>query len=174
MLFPCPYWDYTWRMRPPELPWSLDWALPSVDPMSAATVDDLTTHGLSCRWSEGRHPATQQSMPSCTGHYPRLKFQHDWNLLGSTYMSNRKRPDGCSILSWKCVKVLVWHATCPVTFTSSHLSTVAREARVVAAQAERLKNANSHLVSSHKIMPFMTETSGVPGEAVRDLIQDLG
>ena len=46
-----------------------------------ATVDDLATHGLSCRWSEGRAPATQQSMTSRTGHCPQLKYHHDWNLL---------------------------------------------------------------------------------------------
>ena len=49
-----------------------------------ATVDGLATHGLSCRWSEGRHPTTQQSTPSRTGHCPQPKFHHDWNLLGST------------------------------------------------------------------------------------------
>ena len=103
-------------------------------------VDPLGTHGLSCRWSEGRHPRhaavndiihrtlTAANIPS------RLE-------PSGLYRSDGKRPDGCSILPWRCGKVLVWDATCPDTHAPSHLSAAVRGAGVVAAQAEQLKMA---------------------------------
>ena len=64
---------------------------------------------------------------------------------------------------------------CPNTLAPSHLSSAARGAEVVAAKAERFKNAKySYLVSSHYFVWFVVETSGVLGEAAEDLIRDLG
>ena len=137
-------------------------------------VDPLGTHGLSCRWSEGRHPRhaalndiihrslTAANIPS------RLE-------PSGLYRSDGKRPDGCSILPWRCGKVLVWDATCPDTHAPSHVSAAVRGAGVVAAQAEQSKVAKyGHLDTSHHFVPFVVETSGVLGEAAVDFTRDLG
>ena len=91
------------------------------------------------------------------------------------YRSDGKRPDGCSILPWRCGKVLVWDATCPDTHAPSHVSAAVRGAGVVAAQAEQSKVAKyAHLDTSHHFVPFVVETSAVLGEAAVDFTRDLG
>ena len=45
----------------------------------------------------------------------------------------------------------------------------------MAAQSERLKLAKYvHLDSSHFLVPFAVEISGVPGEAAEDFVRELG
>ena len=91
------------------------------------------------------------------------------------YQADGKRPDGCSILPWRCGKVLVWDATCPDTHAPSHLSAAVRGPGVVAAQAEQLKRAKyAHLDMSQHSVPFVVETSGVLGDAAEDFTRDLG
>ena len=111
-----------------------------------STVDNLVTHGLSCCWSEGRHQLhtavnniTQRALTSA-------KIP-SWLEPAGLYRTDGKRPDGCSIISGKA---LVWDATCPDTFTPSHVSKAAREAGAVALQAEQLKRTKyTALESSH-------------------------
>ena len=52
-----------------------------------------------------------------------------------------KRPDGISVMPWMNGRTLVWDATCPDTFAprSSHVALAAREAGLVASQAEKQK-----------------------------------
>ena len=79
-----------------------------------AEVDCLATHGLSCRWSEGRHhrhaainDIVHRSLTSAkTTSTPRTirPLPLRW-----------KRPDGISVVPWKSGKLLVWDATCPDT-----------------------------------------------------------
>ena len=71
-----------------------------------AEVDSVATHGLSCRWSEGRHHChaavndiihralSSAKIPSCL----------EPNGL---YCSDGKRPDGISVVPWKSGKLLV-------------------------------------------------------------------
>ena len=131
------------------------------------TVNDFATHGLSCRWSEGRYPrhAAVNAILHRSLSLPRNPSRLEPFGL---YRWNEKCPDRCSILSWKCRKVLVWDTTCPDTFAYSQLSSAVRGAGVLATQAERLENAKySHPVSSHYFMTFMVETSGVLGRQQR-------
>ena len=137
-------------------------------------VDDLATHGLSCRFSEGRHP--RHAAVNCIIQRALTSAKVPSRLEPTgLYRSDGKRPDGCSILPWKSGKVLVWDATCPDTYAPSHVSAAAREAGAVAAQAEHLKIAKyCHLESSHHFVPFAVETSGVLGQAALDLVDDIG
>ena len=91
-----------------------------------------------------------------------------WLEPSGLYRSDEKRPDGCSILPWRCGNVLVWDATCPDTHAPSHLSAAVRGPGVVAAQAEQLKRAKyAHLDMSHNFVPFVVETSAVLGKQQR-------
>ena len=90
------------------------------------------------------------------------------------YWSDGKCPDGCTILPWRCGKVLVWDATCPNTHALSHVSAAVRGAGIVAAQAEQQKGAKyAHLNTSHYFVPFVLETSGMFGEAAVEFARDL-
>ena len=66
------------------------------------------------------------------------------------------RPSPC----WRCGRALVWDATCPDTYASSHVTLAAREAGNVAIQAEQQKTEKyAHLTVSHHFMPFAFKTS---------------
>ena len=137
-------------------------------------VDDLATHGLSCRFSEGRHP--RHAAVNCIIQKALTSARVPSRLEPSgLYRSDGKRPDGCTILPWKAGKVLVWDATCPDTYAPSHISAAAKGAGAVAAQAEHLKISKyAHLESSHLFVPIAVETSGVLGQAALDFVSDLG
>ena len=137
-----------------------------------AMVDDLATHGLSYRFSEGRHPRHAEVNSIIQRALTSAKVPSRLELSG-LYRSDGKRPDGCTILPWKFGKMLVWDAT--DTYAPSHISDATREAGAVAVQAEWLKNAKyTHLVLSHHFVPFAIETSGVLGQAAFGLLSDLG
>ena len=137
-------------------------------------VDDLATHGLSCRFSEGRHPRHAAVNDIIQRALTSAKIPSRLEPSG-LYRSDGKRPDGCSILPWRSGKVLVWDATCPDTYAPSHVSTAAREPGAVAVQAEHLKMTKySHLESDYLFVPFAIETSGVLGQAAWDFVNDLG
>ena len=136
-------------------------------------VDHLGTHGLSCRWSEGRHP--RHAAVNDIIHRSLSSANIPSRLEPSgLYQSDGKRPDGCSILPWQCGKLLVWDATCPDTFAPSHLPAAVRGAGVVAAQAEQVKVSKyAHLDTTHHFVPFAVETSGVLGEAAENFTREL-
>ena len=137
-------------------------------------VDDLATHGLSCRFSEGRHPRHAAINDIIQRALTSAKIPSRLEPSG-LYRSDGKRPDGCSILPWRSGKVLVWDATCPDTYAPSHVSTAARDPGAVAAQAEHLKMTKySHLESDYFFVPFAIETSGVLGQAAWEFVNDLG
>ena len=137
-------------------------------------VSHLATHGLSCRWSEGRHPRHAaindiiQRTLTAAGVPSRLE-------PSGLYRSDGKRPDGISIVPWQSGKVLVWDATCPDTFVPSHVTVAAREAGAVAEQAEQLKKAKyAHLDNSHHFIPVAVETSGALGPEALNFFRELG
>ena len=70
--------------------------------------------------------------------------------------------------------MLVWDATCPNTFAPSHIPAAVRGAGAVAAQAEQVKVSKyAHLDTSHHLVPFVVETSGVLGKAAEEFTQEL-
>ena len=60
----------------------------------------------------------------------------------SLYRSDRKRPDGVSIVPWKCGQLLVWDATCPDIFAPSYSAIAGQQVGAVAQQAEDRKMNN--------------------------------
>ena len=100
-----------------------------------AEVSQFATHGLSCRKSAGRHH--RHSAVNEIIHRA-LLLEHVPSRLepSGLYRSDGKRPDGVSIVPWKCGQLLVWDATCPDTY----LSTIAaHQVGAVAQQAEDRK-----------------------------------
>ena len=140
----------------------------------SAEVDSVATHGLSCRWSEGRHhrhvavndiihrALSSAKRPSCLE-------------PSGLYCSDGKHPDGISVVPWKSGKLLVWDATCPDTFAPSYEMSATSEAGAVAALAEVRKEAKyTSLCSTHVFTPVAIETSGVFGSKSLSFIRELG
>ena len=97
-------------------------------------VDCLAMHGLSCRWSEGRHHrhAAMNDIIHRTLAATKVPSRLEPSGL---YRTDGKRPD-ITVVPWKSGKLLVWDATCPDTFAPSYSSIATREAAAVAAMAE--------------------------------------
>ena len=89
--------------------------------------------------------------------------------------SDGRRPEGVSVMPWKNGRSLVWYAACPDTFATSHATLAAREAGLVASQAEKAKTQKHTLLgSSHYSVPVAIETSGVFGPEAISFIKELG
>ena len=101
-----------------------------------AEVDCLATHGLSCRWSLGRH--SSNAILNDIIHRALITVKIPSRLEPSeVYHSDGKRPDGASLVPWKRGKVLVWDATCEDTFAPSYISKAAMAAGLIARHAGR-------------------------------------
>ena len=89
--------------------------------------------------------------------------------------SDGKRPDGVSIVPWKCGQLLVWDATCPDTFAPSYSAIAAQQVGAVAQQAEdRKMQKYKHLDSCHFFTPVAIETTGVFGSRTTEFLKELG
>ena len=89
--------------------------------------------------------------------------------------SDGKRPDGVTIVPWKCDRPLVWDATCPDTFAASYSAVASSEAGLVAAQAEEKKRLKYlQLPSDLTFVPIAIETSGAIGKASLAFLAELG
>ena len=137
-------------------------------------VDCLATHGLSCRWSEGRHHRHAAINNIVHRSLTSAKIPARLEPSG-LYRSDGKRPDGISLVPWRREKLLVWDATCPDTFAPSYSASATSEAGAVATQAEERKEAKYvHLNSVHTFTPVAIETSGVFGPKTMRFVRELG
>ena len=139
-----------------------------------AEVDCKATHGLSCRWSEGRHyrhAALNDIM------HRALTSAHIPSRLepSGIFRSDGKRPDGITMVPWENGKLLVWDTTCPDTFAPSYTAWATSEPGAVAALAEEKKRDKyAHLDPSHSFTPVAVETSGAIGPQLLAFLKDLG
>ena len=142
--------------------------------LCGAEVDHLATHGLSCQWSTGRHSLHATLNDIIHMALATAKIPSRLEPLG-LYRSDGKRPDGASLVPWRRGKFLVWDATCKDKFAPSYVSFAAREAGLVAKQAEEGKRSNyRHLAAFHIFVPVAVETSGVFGTEALEFIKVLG
>ena len=139
-----------------------------------AEVDSSVMHGLSCRWSDGRHPRHAAINDLIHRALTSTKVPSRLEPSG-LFRSDGKRPDGATIAPWKKGKCLVWDATCPDTFAPSYLRLSSREAGAVAIQAEeRKKQKYSCLSSTHLFTPIAIESSSVFGTEAISFVRELG
>ena len=105
------------------------------------------------------YPVMPVSVESSKGTCHRPESLHSWNLQGYVFIiSDGKRPDGVTIMPWKCGRVLMWDVTCPDTYAPSHVGLASREAGLVAAKAEQIKNRKYvELLVSHHFSPSQVE-----------------
>ena len=95
-------------------------------------VDTHSTHSLSCWWSEGKYPhhAAVNDIVHKSLTLANLPFRFEHSEL---YRSDGKHPNSCSILPWRCGKVLVCDTTCPDTHAPSNVLAAGRGASIVTA-----------------------------------------
>ena len=137
-------------------------------------VDGTATHGLSCKWSEGRH---QRHAGVNDIIHRALSAAQLPSRLEPTGLSRSdgKRPDGVTLVPWRSGRLLVWDATCPDTFAPSHQPSATREAGAVAALAERNKEEKYAALNQHHIFtPVAIETAGPFGPETFTFLRELG
>ena len=129
-------------------------------------MDELATHGLSCRMSAGRlsrHTAINAIVKTSLA---RAQIQSLLEPLGLSRLDG-KHPDG--------VTVTPWDVTCPETYAASHVAVATREAGAVATTAEMKKTIKYvELARTHHVAPLAVKTSGVFGQGACDFLTELG
>ena len=134
-------------------------------------VDGFGIHGLSCRWSEGRHHR-HSSLNNIVFHTMSAAKVPSRLEPSGIYHLDGKRQDCMSIVPWKSGKLLVWDVTCADTFTPSYTSIASSKPGAVAAQVEERKCSKySHLSSNHIFTPLSIETSGSLSPKTRDFLK---
>ena len=81
-------------------------------------MDDWGTHGLSCRFSKGRHPHHGAVNGVVKRPLEATKIPSHLEPT-DTYRSDGRCLDGASIVPWKGSRVFAWDATCPDTLAPS-------------------------------------------------------
>ena len=89
--------------------------------------------------------------------------------------SDGKRPDGVTMVPWRCGKLLVWDATSPDTFAPSYSLSATSEAGAVAAGAEARKRMKYICLEPvYSFVPIAVESSGVFGPQTLEFLKELG
>ena len=137
-----------------------------------ADVSTLGTHGLSCRFSKGRHSRHAVVNDIVKRSLESAKILCHLEPTG-LFRSDGKRPDGASIVPWKGGKVLVWDATFPDTLAPSYSTLAVREAGAVAADAEYIQENSNVLAPLILTLPIAVETLGVFGKEARRFFSEV-
>ena len=139
-----------------------------------APVDSFATHGLSCRYSAGRHPRhrsvnelLRQAFGSAA--IPAVTEPPDLSR------SDGKRPDGMTLVPWARGCALVWDCTCVDTMANSNREVTSAAGGGAAENAFRKKEAKYQDISKDFFfMPVAMETFGAWARESLDFIRDLG
>ena len=137
-----------------------------------AEVGEDGIHGLSCRYSKGRH-SRHAALNDIVHSLDAAKIPSHLEPLG-LYRSDGKCPDGASVVPWQRGKILVWDVTCSDSLAPSLRDIAIREPGAVAAAAEHRKRSKySHLNATHHFIPIAVETLGALGEDAHSFFWDL-
>ena len=105
----------------------------------STAVDTYGCHGLSCRYSAGRHSrhsslneTLRRALVSCQA--PAI-LEPAGLLRDDTLM----RPDGTTLIPWKEGKAFAWDVTCVDTLCQSHVQGCSNDAGYAANKAENMK-----------------------------------
>ena len=137
-------------------------------------VDAQGTHGLSCRYSQGRHFCHAAMNDIVHRSLVAAKIPARLEPSG-LQRSDGKRPVGVTVVPWRSGKLLTWDVTCPDTFAPSYTSSATSEAGAVAALAEGRKQSKyTCLEPIYSFTPVAIESSGVCGPLTLEFLKDLG
>ena len=142
--------------------------------LCGSEVDELATHGLSCKRSQGRHSRHAAINTILQRSLASAQIPSTLEPAGLS-RSDGKRPDGVTIPPWKTGRCLVWDVTCPDTYAASHVVQATSEAGAVAKGAEIKKRDKYQFLSqTHHFVPVAVETSGVFGPDAFELFREIG
>jgi len=137
-------------------------------------MDERGHHGLSCRYSAGRHPRHSALNDIVKRGLLRAGLPSVLEPPGLD-RGDGKRPDGLTVYPFKEGRSLVWDCTCVDTFARTHLNNSAITARSAACAAEALKRTKySGLAGRYLFEPIAVETTGVYGDTTASIVHEIG
>jgi len=137
-------------------------------------MDEKGLHGLSCKFSAGRHPRHAALNDVVRRALQKAGLPSTLEPTGMDRGDGR-RPDGITVYPFKNGKSLVWDCTCVDTFAESHLAGSAMAAGSAAGGAEVLKRRKYDSLSQrYQFEPIAVETMGVYGGSTADIITEIG
>ena len=137
-------------------------------------MDAKGLHGLSCRYSAGRHPRHTALNDVIRRALQSAAIPSVLEPVGVD-RGDGKRPDGISVFPFSKGKCLCWDATCVDTFAASHIYRSAVSAGSAAREAEVKKCQKYEALGRRYLFePIAVETTGVYGTTTGTLLSDMG
>ena len=137
-------------------------------------MDARGLHGLSCKFSVGRHPRhaalndiSKRGLQSVG--VPSILEPEGVNR------GDGKRPDGMTVFPFSNGRSLCWDATCTDTYADTNIYSSAVSVGHAAREAEERKRRKyGALGARFRFEPVAVETAGVYGESTAALISEIG
>ena len=137
-------------------------------------MDARGLHGLSCRFSAGRHPRHAVLNDVIRRALQSAGIPSVLEPVGID-RGDGKRPDGLTVFPYSNGKCLCWDATCVDTYAVTHLNNSAVSPGKAAGAAEVTKRRKyAELGVRYRFEPVAVETSGVFGDSTGPVISELG
>ena len=137
-------------------------------------MDEKGLHGLSCRYSAGRHPRHSAMNDVVRRALQRAGLPSVLEPPGLD-RGDGSRPDGITVFPFSRGRSLVWDCTCMDTFAESHLVRSAIEAGTAAIEAEdRKRRKYAGLAGAYRFEPIAVETTGVYGVSTNLVLRAIG
>ena len=142
--------------------------------MCGEDVDAGASHAFVCRKAQGRITRHQvlNDIISRAFKSAEIPVTKEPNGLSRT---DGKRPDGLTLVPWKCGKALTWDVTVATTLAESYIrnsSVTPGSAAEAAAQKKLAKYGN--LPASYQFQPIALETQGAINASAVELLHELG
>ena len=137
-------------------------------------MDSRGLHGLSCRFSAGRHPRHSALNDIIRRSLLSAGIPSVLEPAG-TDRGDGRRPDGTTVFPFSRGKSLCWDATCVDTFAETNLNGSALASGGAASRAEDSKRRKyAALADRFRFEPIAVETSGVFGSSTASVVAELG
>ena len=137
-------------------------------------MDARGLHGLSCKYSAGRHPRHAALNDVVRRSLQSAGIPSILEPVGVDRGDGR-RPDGITVFPFANGRCLCWDATCVDTYAESHRNNSAVTAGSAACAAEDAKRRKyASLVPRFRFEPVAIETAGTYGGSTGRLVLEIG
>lgn len=137
-------------------------------------MDSKGLHGLSCRYSAGRHPRHSAMNDVVKRALLKAGLPSVLEPPGLD-RGDGSRPDGITVFPFSRGRSLVWDCTCVDTFAEGHLNRSAVEAGSAATGAEERKRRKYEALGRvHQFEPIAVETMGAYGGSTAVILRAIG
>ena len=137
-------------------------------------MDSRGLHGLSCKYSAGRHPRHSALNDVIKRSLQSAGIPSILEPVGID-RGDGKRPDGITIFPFSRGKCLCWDATCVDTHSETQMNSSAVSAVGAADGAEERKRRKyAELGTRFRFEPVALETTGVFGTTTSTLVSEIG